>query len=90
MVAEGGKAWMEENKKRGLVRTFCKKVFSSQSLVTLHRPLPVTRIFLPGISLCSSTVTRWPSRQAAPAAISPAAPAPTTISSAMRRSPSRG
>ena len=56
-----------EYKNRGFVRTFCKKVSRSQSLVTLQRPLPVTRIFLPGFSSCSSRVTVWPCSSAAPA-----------------------
>ena len=34
-----------ENRKRGLVRTWCRNSSAVQSLVTLQRPLPVTKIF---------------------------------------------
>ena len=57
MVFAGGNAPSDENRKRGFVRTWCKNSSAVQSLVTLQRPLPVTRIFWAGLSMCSSTVT---------------------------------
>ena len=72
-----------EYKKRGLRRTFFKNSSGPQLLVTLHRPLPVMSSFLPGASICSRTVTRLPACTAAPAANSPAAPAPMMIQSSM-------
>ena len=53
-------------------------------LVKLQRPPPEMRIFRPGCALCSSSSTRrlrWP---ATAAHISPAAPAPSTITSNWR------
>ena len=68
-------------KNRPLPGMFPSSVSRSQSLVTLHRPLPVIFTFLPSRSLGSSSVTTAPHRAAVMAAISPAAPPPmTTIS----------
>ena len=78
MVAAGGKAYSAEYKNRPLCRTKWRNSRTSQSLVTLQRPLPVMSSFCPGpLGLCSTTVTDKPLAQAAPAAISPAAPPPT-------------
>ena len=51
------------------------------ALVTLQRPLPVIITLRAGRALRSSSSTLLPLRAAAPAAIRPAAPAPTTIRS---------
>jgi hypothetical protein len=48
-------------------------------LVILQRPFPVISNLRPGRSIFSSNNTLWPSSAARPAAINPAAPAPTTI-----------
>src|SRR5262249_16089841 len=53
----------------------------SQAWVMLHRVPPDMRIFTPGLRFFSSRTTRRSSSAAAMAAISPAAPAPTTAMS---------
>src|SRR5512133_2567289 len=55
-------------------------------LVKLQRPPPEINIFLPGFSARSSTTTFLPRFPASIAHISPAAPAPSTITSNSRRS----
>ena len=52
--------------------------------VKLHRPPPEIRIFRPTCPLCSSSATRRPRCPAVAAHISPAAPAPKTITSNWR------
>src|SRR5206468_10979211 len=56
---------------------------STASLVTLHRPPPLTRILAPTFAAPSKTVTRRPGfrRAVKIAAARPAAPAPTTTTS---------
>ena len=87
ITCAGGQAASAEYKKRGLRRTCFKNSCSSQAFVRLQRPLPVISSFLPGVGMCSSTVTRWPARTAHPAQNSPAAPAPMMTTSAMAHAP---
>src|ERR1019366_2686400 len=70
---------------------FAKCIFSERKfpgpqcrLVKLHRPPPEIRIFRPTCPLCSSNATRRPRCPATAAHISPAAPAPKTITSNWR------
>ena len=58
--------------------------------VKLQRPPPEMRIFLPGRSACSSTTTRRPRLPASMAHMSPAAPAPRTITSCFTKARRRG
>ena len=87
ITCAGGQAASAEYKKRGLRRTCFKNSCSSQAFVRLQRPLPVISSFLPGVGMCSSTVTRWPARTAHPAQNNPAAPAPMMTTSAMAHAP---
>ncbi len=68
-------------KNAAFVRTCEANSSGGRALVTLHRPLPVMRTLRPDFSIFSSSSTRSPLRAAVPAAIMPAAPAPTTITS---------
>ena len=70
---------MAEYKNFGFVRTFFKNVSSSQSFVTLHLPLPVTKILSQGSFECSIIVTSAPACVSLPAQKSPAAPPPMII-----------
>ena len=84
MVSRGVNRVSAPYKNRPLPGMLASSVSRSQSLVTLHRPLPVIFTFLPSRSLGSSSVTAAPCRAAVMAAIRPAAPPPiTTISFAM-------
>src|SRR5262245_14704950 len=63
-----------------------KSAAVTTSCVTLHRPPPEMRILAPIFGAASSATTRAPARPAKIAAISPAAPAPTTATSNVFRS----
>jgi hypothetical protein len=78
IVSAGDSALRAAYKNLGLRLTLSRKVFTSQSLVTLHRPLPVMASFFPRRPVCSYTVTDAPQDNAVPAAIIPAAPPPIT------------
>ena len=77
MVSRGVNRVSAPYKNRPLPGMLASSVSRSQSLVTLHRPLPVIFTFLPSRSLGSSSVTAAPCRAAVMAAIRPAAPPPT-------------
>lgn len=68
-------------KNSALVRTCEANSSAGRALVTLQRPLPVMRTLRPDFSIFSISSTRRPARAAVPAAIMPAAPAPTTMTS---------
>ena len=68
-------------KNSAFARTCSANSSAGRALVTLQRPLPVMRTLRPDFSIFSSSNTRNPLRAAVPAAIIPAAPAPTTITS---------
>ena len=77
---------IEEDFKNAFNQALDKAAFSRNSsagraLVRLQRPLPVMRILRPAFSIFSMRSTERPLMAAVPAAISPAAPAPITITS---------
>ena len=74
----GGKASMELYKNLPLRGVFCKTSCPVQSFVTLQRPFPVIRSFLPRRSFRSSKSTFCPRLAAVMAANIPAGPKPTT------------
>ena len=82
IVSDGIKREKAPYKKRPFTGTFAIRSLSKlHALVTLQRPLPVIITLRAGRALRSSSSTLLPLRAAAPAAIRPAAPAPTTIRS---------
>ena len=78
MVSEGVKRLIAEYRNLPLTGTFAIKLSTPQLLQRLHLPLPVIIIFRPTRAFFSIRVTDAPYSAAVPAAISPAAPAPTT------------
>ena len=81
LVFSGGNAVMALYRNRPFLGVFCRTSSAVQSLVTLHRPLPVISSFLPGRSLRSKTRTFCPRFAAVMAAKRPAGPPPMIIPS---------
>ena len=80
-VCSGANAVIALNRNRPFLGTFCKTSWAVQSLVTLHRPLPVISSFFPSLPFRSRSRTRFPSFAAVMAAIIPAGPPPITMPS---------
>ena len=80
-VCSGGKAVITLNRNRPFRGTFRKTSWAEQSLVKLHRPLPVISSFFPSLPFRSRSSTRLPLWAAVMAAIIPAGPPPITMPS---------
>ncbi len=81
ITSRGGNADAALYKKRPLEGTEAISSCTSQSFVTLQRPLPVIINFRPGRAFFSTRQVRSPRAAAVPAASIPAAPPPITSAS---------